>query len=477
MRKFFEFSDYVSIGTGMALACSSFMVIGGVLEFVSGPWLLLAIASGGLLTFLIALSVAEWASLLPGGLGISAYLKSAFGERTSLFFMFLYLSLVGCLAGVESYVFTQLLEQLFPGNFPALPSALAILGVILALNLAGLEFSRGFQMFTTVMLSVGVLALAGLAFQIIVATPEISAVSTLNFSSGFPGGFFSAMGASIFLFVGFEWVAPMGRSPQAYRRLIPFSMMASVIFLALLYGVFALALIAGPGSEAARGSAVPQFVLSAWALGGPARYVAAGLSLLAIATSFNAGLLGAGRMIYALARQKRIPALFAQLSERNGHPRNAVLLAGTIAVVSATIIIEFELPLVASALSACIVCFIYGALLFGLLKFRRTHPVNRGGFHSPVPAWLQAVLAIGMPTLGIAALFVDAAYGPGAVGVLAVLCLAAWIFSSRALKSTRLVAATVIPNSVSSASHNSHTSASSSAPIHAASSTPIETLT
>jgi amino acid transporter len=432
MRKLLEFGDYVSIGTGMALACSSFMVIGGALKYVSGPWLTPAIAAGGLLTLLIALSVAEWASLLPGGQGISAYLKSAFGERVSLFFMFLYLSLVGCLAGVESYVFTQLLERLFPGHFPALPSALAILGAIIALNLTGFEFSRSFQMLTTALLSVGVLALAGFAFRLEWIRPDAAGFQALHWSPGMLSRFCSAVGASIFLFVGFEWVAPLGRSPKAYRVLIPASMVVSVVFLALLYGAFALALVTGPGADAARGSAVPQFVLSAWALGSHARYAAAALSLLAMTTSFNAGMLGAGRMIYALARQKRLPAAFTKVSEKNGNPVNAVLLAGALACLSATLIIRFDLPMVASSLSACIECLVYGALLFGLLKYRRGNPVNRGGFRSPVPAVLQAAIAASLPALGLAALYVDAASGTKAVGILIALALAAWIFASRA---------------------------------------------
>jgi amino acid transporter len=432
MAKLRELGEYISIGTGMALACSSFMVIGGALNFVSGSWLLAAILIGGLLTLLIALTVAEWASLLPGGAGISAYLKSAFGERTSLFFMFLYLSLIGCLAGVESFVFSELMEKLFPGTFPALPSALAVLFVIIAVNLTGFEFSRNVQTVTTALLAAGMLALAAWVFRLTYARPDAALLEPLRWTPGTAGRLCSAVGASIFLFVGFEWVAPLGQSPKAYRWLIPASMVLSVILLIVLYGAFSWALVAGPGSAAARGSAVPQFVLAAWALGAPARYVAAALSLLAMATSFNAGMLGAGRMIYALARQKRLPAAFAKLSERNGNPVNAVLLAGGLACVSATLIILFRIPLVASSLAACIECAVYAALLAGLLKFRRGNPVNRGGFRSPVPAALQVVLAAALPVLGVAALFVDAQSGPIALCVLAVLTAGAWCYSKYA---------------------------------------------
>jgi amino acid transporter len=449
MRKVLEFADYVSIGTGMALACSCFMVIGGVLLFVEGLWLVLAIATGGLLTLLIALSIAEWASLLPGGAGIGAYFKSAFGERTSLFFMFLYLSLVGCLAGVESYVFTQLLERLFPGSFPALPSALAVLIAIILLNLGGFEFSRGFQMFTSAALAVGMVVLAALALRLSFSIGSVSVFTASQLPSDMLMRFGSAVGTSLFLFVGFEWVAPLGRSPKAYARLIPASMVASVLILMLLYGLFAFALVAGPGSAAARGSAVPQFVLSAWALGDQARYVAAGLSLLAMITSFNAGLLGAGRMVYALARQKRLPSLFARVSERSGHPVYAVGLAGVLACVSAVLIIRTGTPLMASSVAACIICLVYGALLFGLLKFRRSHPLNRGGFRSPVPAVVQLVLAISLPVLGVSALFADPQTGIQASGLFIALGIAAWLFAWRATSAS--VAASAISSISASA--------------------------
>lgn len=432
MGKLRELGGYISIGTGMALACSSFMVIGGALEFVAGPWLVAAIVIGGLLTLPIALTVAEWASLLPGGAGISAYLKTAFGERTSLFFMFLYLSLIGCLAGVESFVFSELMGMLFPGIFPALPSALAILGLIIAVNLTGFEFSRNVQTVTTALLVAGILALAACVFRLNRIHPGNAGLEPLTVTPGLAGKLCSAVGASIFLFVGFEWVAPLGQSPKAYRRLIPASMVVSVLVLIVVYGAFSWALVAGPGSEAARGSAVPQFVLSSWALGAPARYLAAALSLLAMATSFNAGLMGAGRMVYSLARQKRLPAVFAKVSARNGNPVNAVLLAGVLACLSSTLIILFRIPLVASSLAACIVCVVYAALLFGLLKYRRGNPVNRGGFRSPVPAPLQALLAAALPILGVAALFVDDATGPLALSILAAMAACAWFYSARA---------------------------------------------
>lgn len=442
MRKALEFGEYLSIGMGMALACSCFMVIGGVLNFVSGLALVLAIAVGGAVTLLIALSIAEWASLLPGGAGISAYFKAAFGERVSLFFMFLYLSLVGCLAGVESYVFTQLLERLFPGYFPALPSALAVLGAIIVLNLAGFEFSRGFQMLTSGLLAVGMVILAASALSLSNAQGGSMLNdfqwSTIQLSFEKVLGFGSAVGTAIFLFVGFEWVAPLGRSPKAYARLIPVSMLGSVLVLMLLYGFFALALVQGPGSDAARGSAVPQFVLSSWVFGNEARLFAAGLSLLAMITSFNAGMLGAGRMIYALARQKRLPEVFAKVSERGGHPLFAIALAGALACGAASLIILADLPMVASSLAACIICLVYGCLLFGLLKYRRNQPVNRGGFRSPVPALVQGFLALGMPVLGLSALFVNPDQGMMALGLFLILVLAAWAFAMRAMGSARL---------------------------------------
>jgi amino acid transporter len=429
MRKILEFAEYISIGTGMALACSCFMVLGGVLKSVSGLWFVTAIVAGGLLTLPIALSIAEWASLLPGGAGISAYLKSAFGEKVSLFFMALYLSLVGCLAGVESFVFTQLLEQLFPGQFPAIPSALVILMTILVLNLAGFEFSRGFQLFTTTSLTLGILFLAGTALLQAFTTPSPFVPTSQPLTTEMVFRLGSAIGTSLFLFVGFEWVAPMGRSQKAYGKLIPASMVASVLVLMLLYGTFSLALVAGPGSDLARGSAVPQFVLSEWVLGPYARVVAAGLSLLAMVTSFNAGMLGAGRMVYALARQNYLPKRFAQVTEKRGQPIYAIALAGLLSCISAALIIAFNVPMVASAVAACIICWVYAALMYGLIRHRKILKINRGGFHSPIPMAFQWVLAVLLPILGLSALFVDRLSALSACALLFVLSMVAWVFA------------------------------------------------
>ena len=398
-----ELVEYLSISIGMALAASTFMVLAGLFSLVSGAWLLASILLAGGLVLLLAASLAELAALFPGGGGVGAYLKAAFGEKPALFFMLLYLSLVGGLAGLESSVFSSVLDLFLPG-IPPLFAAFGVLSLGVGLNLIGLEFSRRMQIATTAVL---VLSLAGLSLYALAhggAAPAARPLPT-GLPAAFPSAFPAALGLAVFLFMGFEWVTPLGRNPKAYARLIPGALCLSVAVLAGLYALFACALMRLPGGVG--GSAAPQVRLSFWLLGAWGGYGAAFLSLLAMLNCFNAGLLGASRMVYLLARQGHLPAFFARLSPRSATPRAAIGGVGLAAFLSAGVILHFRLHLLVGAICSAIECFVYAALVLAVLTLRRTRPTARRPFRTPLPAPLQGLLAAALVGLGGAALLFD----------------------------------------------------------------------
>ena len=74
MKRWFELLFYVTFGAGMAFGMSSFTMLSGLNEIVTGPWVVVAIVVAGLLCAAISSSVAELASMYPSAPGVRTYL-------------------------------------------------------------------------------------------------------------------------------------------------------------------------------------------------------------------------------------------------------------------------------------------------------------------------------------------------------------------------------------------------------------------
>lgn len=431
MKAAATFATYVAVGVGMAIAASSFAVLSALCGVVGAKASLLPILIAGVLLLVVAGSIGSLASLYPSAPGMVVYLNKAFGRRASLTLVLLYLSVVACVGGVESYVFARVLEKLAPTWSSPTLAAAAVLITVTIVNLVGLELPERIQNITTtllifIILATSVLCLFAAPLPLPPLAPASAAGPTLSGSA-----LVTATGMAVFLFLGFEWVVPLGKRPKDYERLLPLSMLVSVIVLVILYGAFAAALARHFSNDQIAATAIPQFLLAtvlSSRLGVP---LATLVSLLAMVTSFNAGMMGAARLIYALARQGSLPRFCAVISERSGAPAGAILTIGSLAIVAAIVTTRFELSIVMSAYAAAIECVIYGAIMFAWLRLGRT--VRDGKlFRSPIPRLIQIAVAALMPLLGIAALLADEQHIRGAIAtfciaVVAITLLTHWL--------------------------------------------------
>ncbi|MDQ3822853.1 MAG: hypothetical protein M3321_06390, partial [Actinomycetota bacterium] len=144
MRGRKEFAFYLSVGVGMALSCSSFMMVAGLFEVTSLLWILGALVLGWVFCVALALSIGELAGMFPSAPAIVTYFKAAFGDRIALVFIYLYLAFIVLIAGVESYLFGRVAEAVVPG-LPPLAVVVVLLVAVVAANLLGLELPRLIQ--------------------------------------------------------------------------------------------------------------------------------------------------------------------------------------------------------------------------------------------------------------------------------------------------------------------------------------------
>src|SRR5437763_923690 len=278
MKKAFELGFYVTFGAGIAFGISSFTILSELFKVASSLWMVVSISLAGLVCMLISTSIAELASMYPSSPGVRTYLKVALPARTSLFLVYLYLMFMIMVAGIESYLFALVVRQLFP-NIPPLVLVLSLLAATVIVNLLGLELPRGVQMFTTaaLILSVLCLGIAGASTHLGNLHWNSSVLSDHPLSQ-----IGDALGAAVYLFIGFEWVTMMGFTAKAYERKIPISMPLAILTNIVAYCIFSLALATRLPVKDITATAIPQLPYFVHIFGPRGSIVGLVLSVLAI---------------------------------------------------------------------------------------------------------------------------------------------------------------------------------------------------
>ena len=398
MKKGTEFLFYVAVGAGMALATVSFTMMSGLFEVTRGGWVVLAVLLGGVMCAFIASSVAELASMFPSAPGIRTYLKAAFGNRPSLFLVHLYLIFLIMIAGVESYLFSLVVGTVAPG-LPHMAVILVLLGTVVAVNLAGLELPRIVQIVTAGVL-IAVLCVTG-ALGVFGAPAESREVLAGLTTAGDWAILPAAAAMAMFLYVGFEWVTPLGLRPSAYERAIPRAMLVAIAANTVACALFIFGMAANLPREAVVATSIPQVPYLQSVLGPAGLWLAVGLSCLACMSTFNAGIMGSSRLIFALTRESLLPRWAGAISMRTGAPVGAVLFMGSLAAVSAFVVVSLEAELLAAVIGSAIICFVYAAFMLSVIRLRRLRPAARRPFRTPVHAAVQWLFVIALPLLGV----------------------------------------------------------------------------
>ena len=193
------------------------------------------------------------------------------------------------------------------------------------------------------------------------------------------------------------------------------------VAVAVLFVAYAF-FIVGIGAVLPRGvfkdELIPQVPFFVAVLGNSGKYLALVLSMSAIVSTFNAGMMSASRLIFAVARQGHLPRWVASIRPSTGAPFGAVLLLGSLGLTSAVVVGSLGLQLVAAVIGAALICVIYAGYMGSALRLRERDPDRPRPFRSPVPSGVQKGVIALLLIIGAASLFsLPGRYVAPAVGV------------------------------------------------------------
>lgn len=422
--------DVLAVAVG-AMIGFGWVVLTG--EFLDGAGTLgaaLAFVIGGIIMALVGLTYAELASAMPHAGGEHNYLLRGMGARaafvTSWSLVLGYVAVVAFEAVALPFAAQFLIPQLETGRLWSIAgsdvfAAWVAVGVGGALIMTGLNYigvrpAAVFQSIVVLfLLAVGAALLLG----------SFVGGDTANMEPLFAGGVAGMLGVLVavpFLFVGFDVIPQSAEEINLPFRQIGKLVVVSVLLAAIWYVLIMLTVGSSlPAAELAGAElASAEGMAALWNSRAMGDILAIG-GLAGILTSWNAFLIGASRLVFAMARSGMLPAWFGRVHPRFRTPGNAILFIGGLSVISPFFGREALIWMVDAGGLAIIIAYIMVAATF--LVLRRREPAMERPFRvpaGPVVGTLAVVLSVGLAVLFLPGM-------PSALIVAEWIILAAWL--------------------------------------------------
>lgn len=383
---------------GMAFTSCCFTALAMMWQGV-GAWALPALALSALAAAGIMSAVGELAARFPSAIGIRTYVKAAFGEHGALLATSAYLMLVLMVAALESCLVIHVGQAIMP-QLDGVWLVAALFGATFGMNLLGYEFSARSQLLMVGLLFGAMLALAWAGLS----TGDLASLAFQFAERPSAGAAAQAVVVGVFLFAGIEWVTVLQvRNPQE-ARVIHRVMFLAVGMLTLVFGAYLLGLLAQGARPGLHGASAPQLVLARAAFGRAGDALVAAVVLLAVVTTFNAGLVGAARIVYALARENYLPRWCAYSAPASGNPVAATALITAAGLACSLLANAYSLVGELTALCAALSALVYALFLAAAARLRRLQGGRALHYRSPLPDWALWGAAAGMALLALGSL-------------------------------------------------------------------------
>ncbi|HUF76288.1 MAG TPA: amino acid permease [Longimicrobiales bacterium] len=361
LRKELGLLDVYAISTG-AMFSSGFFLLPGLAAAQTGPSAPLAYLVAGLFILPAMFSVAELATAMPRAGGAYYFLDRSMGPLVGTVgglgtWLALVLKSAFALVGMGAYLALYV-------DIPIEPLAIGLTIAFAALNIFGAKETSGLQR-----VLVGAL-LVVMAFFLVQGLAEVATLDagqlarermTPFFAFGLTG-FMGTVGLVFVSYAGLTKVASVSEEIENPDRNIPLGMILSLITATVVYTLGVLIMIAVLPADQLREDLTPVATAAAaffdWLPGGTGVLLVVIAAIAAFASTGNAGILSASRYPLAMARDRLVPARYAELGRF--HTPTAAIVSTAVIMIVAIVVLDIEA--IAKLASA------FQLLLFSLLN-------------------------------------------------------------------------------------------------------------
>lgn len=428
--------DLVVLGLGVMIGAGIFSIAGQEAATTAGPAVILSMLLAGVACLLSALSYAELSSTMPVAGSAYSFTYVAFGEIWAWVIGWAVILELQLAAAVVSRAWslyaTQLIDDLGAvsgESWVRVPSALSgvvgqssgfdlfalVLLIVLALVVAvgaRLSLYALWFMVLSKVIVIGFVIAGGLMFfhpaNLRPFVPPSRPAPAGNdrtvleaLIGGAPhafglAGIFTATSAIAFAYIGFDLIATAAEETKNAPRRVPAGMIISLLIAIALYVGVAVAVVAMVPYTSLNGTT--PLAAAFRAVGSNAMGVIIDVgAVIGLATVVLVVMISQTRVIFAMARDRLLPAPLAAISPRYKVPTRAALVVGGTAIALSQVDVWTFGKVSVLTLQQMIVIGTLFAFLFvsaGVIALRRSHPDLPRGFRVPaVP--LTPLLAIG----------------------------------------------------------------------------------
>jgi basic amino acid/polyamine antiporter, APA family len=366
-------------GLGVTIGAGIYVLIGAAAAR-AGMHAPIAFALAAILMALTAASFVELAGRLPVAAGEAAYVRDAFQSDK----LAVAVGLLVVAVAVVSAAAISVGSAGYISVFVALPELVLVAAVVSAMGAVaawGIKESVIFAGAMTV-IEVGgllLLILAGFASgpDLITRLPE--ALPPLG-DSGVMAGIMGTVLLAVFAFIGFESLANVAEEVREPQRTLPRAIFLTLALSTLLYVLVVwVALVTVPREELALSKAPLALVFERLTGASPRT-----MSLIAIVATLNGiivQIIMSSRVLYGLARQGELPAVFGAVNNITRTPLNATAITTGLVLLLAVL-----LPLQHLAdLTSRITLIVFALVNLALIRIKaRGRPAPPGAYVAPV---------------------------------------------------------------------------------------------
>ena len=365
-KKKLSLFDAVILGIGSTIGAGIFVLLSSGFS-IAGPAVIIAFALNALIAFIIAGNYAEAASFNPVEGGGFSFVEEAYGKKARILGWIIWLGNASY-ASLSAIGFAKYFSSLLPINeliisvsdFELIVSV-SVLFLFMIINLIG---SKKVALIMMPLVLSLLLLLIFIAFFLF-SNPQDGFV---NFNNFIPFGVLSIMPATSLLFVcftGFEAITTISAEIKEPRRNIPKALFYTVGIVSIIYLLIVSAIIYSVDMNNLKGSEIA--LLEVVMFSPPMMVVIMICASIAVLSTLNVALMAGSRNVYALSRDKFLPASLSRINSKFESPHIAIIITF---IISLSLVLSNQVRFVASItnLSYMIIVSFVGLAVLKLRK-------------------------------------------------------------------------------------------------------------
>lgn len=327
MKKQIGLLGAVSMGVGMIVATSCFVPLAGGSSIVGVPFII-AIILACLINMISASSMAEMNALMPNLTGgLAQYTLAGMGPFVTIVIIvggYIVSNIFA--APAEGTMFAMVMKELIGGNIPEEVYSVGITIILILINLSGVTMSALVQSVIAVfmifsLLVFGILGVFGLGSG---ETVSQTAVISFDLHNVLP-----LMATAFWLFIGSEFIIPIGKDMKNPRRNVPLSMFLSLAIMCVIQVLIVLGFHNYVPWASLGAADSPHILYSVNLLGTFGRYFMIIVAVFAAVSTQNSIIGCVSEICCGMAKINLLPAIFQKKNKRNA-PYVVILFMGMV---------------------------------------------------------------------------------------------------------------------------------------------------